>query len=598
MALPDGFLAELRARTSLQGLVGRRVKLTKSGRNWKGCCPFHNEKTPSFYVYEDAYHCFGCGVHGDAISYVMQTSGASFPEAVQTLASEAGMEVPKPTPAAAAAERERMELSDVLAAAAEFFRKLLFAPEGAGGLTYLRNRGLTDDTIARFGLGWSGDGRGALTAELARHDVKPDMLIEAGLMREAEDGRPAREQFYNRVMFPIRDRRGQVVSFGGRILGDGQPKYVNGPETPVFSKRRMLYGLDFARAAARAGQPVIVVEGYMDVIALHQAGFGGAVAPLGTALTAEQLDELWRLSPSPVLCFDGDAAGARAAMRTAELALPLISAERSLNFVRLDGGDDPDSLVRQHGPARFQAVLASARPFSVALFDMLDEGVGTTAEAKAAFRKRLMATTDLITDKALAGEIRGAFFDQIRRLRDAAFSRGRIGGKFTAAVKFARQPPDTSASIARQAGMLVMILLHNPGLLPSVDEAFASVALPEPMARLQMAVLDWFHAAEVLDTEALMSHLHHLQLSGEVEYVRALVATDLPPWVSRDAMPKDAAELWWESFKLLNRPILKEQQLAAGQRFARDQDTDSERQFGRMTAIMRAVDSGEDSLDP
>ena len=311
MALPDGFLAELRARTSLQGLVGRRVKLTKSGRNWKGCCPFHNEKTPSFYVYEDAYHCFGCGVHGDAISYVMQTSGASFPEAVQTLASEAGMEVPKPTPAAAAAERERMELSDVLAAAAEFFRKLLFAPEGAGGLTYLRNRGLTDDTIARFGLGWSGDGRGALTAELARHDVKPDMLIEAGLMREAEDGRPAREQFYNRVMFPIRDRRGQVVSFGGRILGDGQPKYVNGPETPVFSKRRMLYGLDFARAAARAGQPVIVVEGYMDVIALHQAGFGGAVAPLGTALTAEQLDELWRLSPSPVLCFDGDAAGAR-----------------------------------------------------------------------------------------------------------------------------------------------------------------------------------------------------------------------------------------------------------------------------------------------
>ncbi len=595
MALPDGFLAELRARTSLQGLVGRRVKLSKSGRNWKGCCPFHNEKTPSFYVYEDAYHCFGCGVHGDAISYVMQTSGASFPEAVQTLASEAGMEVPKPTPAAAAAERARMDLGEVLTAAAAFYQTLLPA---SPGLAYLRNRGLSDDTIARFGLGWSGDGRGGLIAELARHDVKLDMLIEAGLVREAEDGRPAREQFYNRVMFPIRDRRGQVVSFGGRILGDGQPKYVNGPETPVFSKRRMLYGLDFARAAARAGQQVVVVEGYMDVIALHQAGFGGAVAPLGTALTAEQLDELWRLSPSPILCFDGDAAGARAAMRVAELALPLISAERSLNFVRLDGGDDPDSLVRQHGAPRFRAVLASARPFSVALFDMLHEGVGATAEAKASFRKRLMATTDLITDKALAGEIRGAFFEQIRRLRDAEFSRGRPGGKFAPAVKFARQPPSTSASTARQAGMLVMILLHNPGLLTSVDEAFASVALPEPMARLQMVVLDWFHAAEVLDTGPLMSHLHDLQLSGEVDYVRALVATDLPPWVSHDAMPKDAADLWWESFKFLNRPILKEQQLAAGQRFARDQDTDSERQFRSMTAIMRAVDSGEDSLDP
>ncbi|MBC7637417.1 MAG: DNA primase [Acetobacteraceae bacterium] len=595
MALPDGFLAELRARTSLQGLVGRRVKLSKSGRNWKGCCPFHNEKTPSFYVYEDAYHCFGCGVHGDAISYVMHILGASFPEAVQTLASEAGMEVPKPTPAAAAAERARMDLGEVLTAAAAFYQTLLPA---SPGLAYLRNRGLSDDTIARFDLGWSGDGRGGLIAELARHDVKLDMLIEAGLVREAEDGRPAREQFYNRVMFPIRDRRGQVVSFGGRILGDGQPKYVNGPETPVFSKRRMLYGLDFARAAARAGQPVVVVEGYMDVIALHQAGFGGAVAPLGTALTAEQLDELWRLSPNPVLCFDGDAAGARAAMRVGELALPLISAERSLNFVRLDGGDDPDSLVRQHGAPRFRAVLASARPFSVALFDMLHEGVGATAEARAAFRKRLMATTDLITDKALAGEIRGAFFEQIRRLRDAEFSRGRPGSKFTPAVKFARQPPSTSAAIARQAGMLVMIVLHNPGLLTSVDEAFASVALPEPMARLQMVVLDWFHAAEVLDTGALMSHLHDLQLSGEVDYVRALVATDLPPWVSHDAMPKDAADLWWESFKFLNRPILKEQQLAAGQRFARDQDTDSERQFRSMTAIMRAVDSGEDSLDP
>lgn len=598
MALPDGFLAELRARTSLQGLVGRRVKLSKSGRNWKGCCPFHNEKTPSFYVYEDAYHCFGCGVHGDAISYVMQTSGASFPEAVQTLASEAGMDVPKPTPAAAAAERARMDLGEVLTEAAEVYRKLLFTPEGAAGLAYLRNRGLTDETIIRFNLGWSGDGRGALTAELARHDVKLDMLIEAGLVRAPEDGRPAREQFYNRVMFPIRDRRGQVVSFGGRILGDGQPKYVNGPETPVFSKRRMLYGLDFARAAARAGQPVVVVEGYTDVIALHQAGFGGAVAPLGTALTTEQLDELWRLSPSPVLCFDGDAAGARAAMRVAELALPLISAERSLNFVRLEGGDDPDSLVRQHGSARFQAVLDSARPFSVALFDMLHEGVGTTAEAKAAFRKRLMATTDLITDKALAGEIRSTFFDQLRRLRDAEFNRGRAGRKFTPAVKFARQPPSAAASTARQAGILVMILLHNPGLLSSMDEAFASVALPQPMARLQMAVLDWFHAAEVLDTEALMSHLHHLQLSGEVEYVRALVATDLPPWVSRDAMPKDAADLWWEQFKLLNRPVLRDQQAEADRRYEIDQDRDSERQLRAITAALRVAETGDDSLDP
>ena len=361
MALPSAFLEELRARTPLAAVIGRRVRLARSGRELKGCCPFHDEKTPSFYVYDDHFHCFGCGAHGDAISFVMQSQGAGFTEAVEQLAAEAGLEVPKPTPAAAEAERRRHDLASALQAAQSSFQRRLFLPEGRAALDYLRGRGLSETTIRRFGLGWSGEGRGALSAELARDGIEPGLLIEAGLMRTAEDGR-AFDLFFNRVMFPIRDRRGRLISFGGRTLGDGQPKYVNGPETALFSKRRSLYALDLAREAVRGGERLLVVEGYMDVIALHQAGFGGAVAPLGTALTEEQLQELWRISPTPELCFDGDQAGRRAAAKAAETALPMLAPDRSLRLVSLPPEEDPDTLVRRHGASAFQAGTGRGPP--------------------------------------------------------------------------------------------------------------------------------------------------------------------------------------------------------------------------------------------
>ncbi len=364
MALSPAFLEELRARTPLAAVVGRRVKLARSGRQLKGCCPFHNEKTPSFYVYEDGYHCFGCGAHGDAIAFVMQTQGAGFMEAVEQLAAEAGLEVPKPSPEAAEAERRQHDLVAVLQAAQASYQRRLLLPEGRHALAYLRGRGLTDETIHRFGLGWSGEGRGALTADLARDGITQDQLVEAGLMRRDDETGRTYDLVFNRVMFPIGDRRGRVISFGGRILGDGQPKYVNGPETALFSKRRNLYALDLAREAVRGGAALVVVEGYMDVIALHQAGFGGAVAPLGTALTEEQMEALWRLSPSPVLCFDGDAAGARAAARAAELVLPILAPDRTLQLATLPAGEDPDTLVRRQGAAGFQAVLNAARPLA------------------------------------------------------------------------------------------------------------------------------------------------------------------------------------------------------------------------------------------
>ena len=274
MALPAGFLDELRARTPLAAVVGRRVKLARSGRNWKGCCPFHNEKTPSFYVYDNGYHCFGCGQHGDAISFVMQTQGLGFMEAIEQLSGEAGLDVPKPTPAAAEAERVRHSLQEVLSAAEASYRRRLRLPEGARALDYLRGRGLSEEPLARFGLGWSGEGRGALAADLAREGIPPDLLLEAGLMRPGDEGRAPYDLFFNRVMFPIRDRRGRTISFGGRIMGDGQPKYVNGPETAVFSKRRTLFGLDrpapgrlrWRRRPARHGA--------------DRRAAGGAVAPV------------------------------------------------------------------------------------------------------------------------------------------------------------------------------------------------------------------------------------------------------------------------------------------------------------------------------
>src|SRR5277367_242754 len=331
MALPASFLDELRTRTPLAAVVGRRVRLARSGRQWKGCCPFHGEKTPSFYVYEDGhYHCFGCGAHGDAIGFVMQSEGAGFMEAVERLATEAGLEVPKLSPEMAEAERRRHDLASVLEAAQASYQRRLFLPEGRHALGYLLARGLSEETIRNFALGWTGESRGGLAADLGRDGVTQDQLVESGLMRRDDETGRAFDLFFNRVMFPIRDRRGRVISFGGRILGDGQPKYVNGPETALFAKRRTLYALDLAREAVRAGAPLVVVEGYMDVIALHEYGFLGAVAPLGTALTEEQLEELWRLSDAPVLCFDGDAAGARATERALATALPFVSTQRTV----------------------------------------------------------------------------------------------------------------------------------------------------------------------------------------------------------------------------------------------------------------------------
>lgn len=587
MALPQGFMEELRRRLPLPAMIGRRVPLARSGRQWKGCCPFHGEKTPSFFVYDDHYHCFGCGKHGDAITFSMETEGAGFMEAVERLAAEAGLEVPKPTPEAAAAERRRLDLIGVLDAAQAAYQRRLFLPEGRRALDYLRDRGLGDDTIRDFSLGWSGEHRGALLADLAREGATAELLIAAGLMRE-DDGTGRRyELFFNRVMFPIRDRRGRTISFGGRIMGDGQPKYLNGPETDLFAKRANLYALDLAREGVRS-TPLVVVEGYMDVIALHQAGFGAAVAPLGTALTEDQMEALWRLSPAPVICFDGDAAGGRAAARAAELVLPMLAPDRTIRIAALPGGEDPDTVVKQGGRAAFQAVLDRARPLADALYDLYRSAGGdATPEGRAALLRRLEAAAGRIPDRALAQEYRAALRGRFYEAR-----RANRGGR-PVARPIPRPPASADATAGERARILTAILLRHPGVLADVDHAYAALALPAPLAVLRDALRNWAETADILDSQALIDHLTMSGLQSNVAHVLAADPVPLPACAASLAMPAEALEGWWHIFGFLNLERLRDEVVAAERDFARDCSQETQRRHIALKVALNKVMAGE-----
>ncbi|MGA3306707.1 MAG: DNA primase, partial [Stellaceae bacterium] len=390
MAFPPRFLDELRERVSLAEIVGRRVKLTRRGREYIGLCPFHNEKTPSFSVVEDKgfYHCFGCGAHGDVIGFAMQTESLTFPEAVEQLARKAGLQVPQSTPE----ERQRAERAQTLQGAVEaacgFFEAQLREPGGARAREYLAKRGLDESAWKRFRLGYAPDSREALKRALGGKFPEA-LLLEAGLIRKPEDGGEAFDYFRGRVIFPIGDRRGAIIAFGGRVLDDTQPKYLNSPDTPLFAKGRVLYGLASARAAAARDPSAIVAEGYMDVIALRRAGFHTAVAPLGTALTENQIEELWKLAAEPILCFDGDQAGQRAASRALERALPLLKPGFSLRFATLPVGEDPDTLIARQGAEAMRAVLDRARPLAEVLWTIETAHPLKTPEQRAALEQRL-----------------------------------------------------------------------------------------------------------------------------------------------------------------------------------------------------------------
>ncbi len=594
------FLDEIRARTPLAPLIGRRVKLERAGRQWRACCPFHGEKTPSFYIYDDGFHCFGCGAHGDAVSFLMQAEGAAFPDAVAQLAAEAGLELPRESEG----EREQTSRLDrihaVLEAAGRLFAAWLgHAPDANAARSYLRTRGVGPDAVAEFGLGWSGDGT-RLRPALAAEGFAPDLQREAGLLSAGEDGAIRGEMFRSRLIFPIHDRRGRAVGFGGRTLGDGQPKYLNGPETPVFSKRRLLYGQHLANrrlreagAGLRHGdrKPLVIAEGYMDVIALAEAALP-AVAPLGTALGEEQLEAAWRLDPAPVLCLDADAAGRRAALRGAERALPMLNAERTLRIAELAPGEDPDSLLRRHGADALAQAIAAARPLSDALYDLLDPpGPGATPEQRAAFRGRLVAASGLIADRAMASEYRRTLLDRYF----ASTRRPPTPGAAPARVRQIRPTLSDPAAREAQAAHLAVIAINHPDLLHDIEEAWSRVALDDWLAALREAML---HLPEKLDSAGVMNHLTATGHGGHV--ARAFQMAErhgrLDAAARPDAMPSAAEAGWWHYFGMIQFEKLNEEIELARNLLAKDWSAACARRVSALCEArikLRALEPGD-----
>ena len=517
MALTPQWLDELRARITLSALIGRTVKVTKAGREFKACCPFHNEKSPSFTINDEKgfYHCFGCSAHGDAIRWMTDQRGLSFMDAIKELAAEVGMEVPAPDPKAAQRAEKANNLYDVMTAAQEWFVTQLLGVEGAAARGYLKQRGFTEQTIRDFGFGLAPDNRTGLKTALKQFG--DPMLIEAGLLISV-DGKAPYDRFRGRLMIPIRDPRGRVIAFGGRILGEGEPKYLNSPDTPLFDKGRTLYNLDKCSPASRQTGRVIVVEGYMDVIAIAQAGFADAVAPLGTALTEQQIQMLWRMTEKPLLCFDGDTAGQKAAMRAALRALPLLKPGHSLQFVTLPQGQDPDDLVKASGATALTALLEASEPLVERLWRAeVSAGPLNTPEDRAGLKQRLGAHMANITDV----EIRRHYADAFRERYDDLFAPRRsppftpsAGGKKPNWRKPHTLPPgaETKSFNAKGSDFLIQgvlaALLRNPALIAQHHEALSDFVPPDPNhAALLNGMLNESFGKETLDTEGLITIL-------------------------------------------------------------------------------------------
>jgi len=559
MAFQPGFLDELRSRISLSGLIGRTVKLVRRGREYAGLCPFHHEKTPSFYVVEDKsfFHCFGCGAHGDAIGFVMRNDNLDFIEAIEKLAGEAGLAVPRATPQERERAQQQKTLLEALEAAAAFYEARLASPAGARARNYLRERGLDTETIRHFRLGWAPDERQALRRSLSG-DFSESLLIEAGLLRRPSSAAADEpiDYFRSRVMFPIGNRTGRVIAFGGRMIGDGQPKYLNSPESTLFEKGRVLYGWAAARAglsreSPSAGPGVIVTEGYMDVIALHRAGFPTAVAPLGTALTDFQLHDLWRLGSEPVLCFDGDAAGQRAAARALYRALPFLGTGRSLRFASLPAGEDPDSLIRAEGRTAFEAILDAARPLSDMLWEIeLAAKPRNTPERLADVWRRLVSRVELIPDRKVQAEYRNLFYKRFDPRPTASRPRDRIRQGSSAVHDGPPPPPRPPQRLQRE--ILFRILLHFPGLIVEVAEEFASLDLPEAdFDKLRHEILGLEASRPGLDAGTLQQHLVQ---SGFAATVDALLTPSVDTgFVVRCPDPASARKEWTHVIRMLGR---------------------------------------------
>lgn len=545
MRYPPDLLDEIRARLPVSAVVGRKVRLKRAGREWKALSPFNAEKTPSFTVNDQKgfYHCFSSGKHGDVFTFLMETEGLSFPEAVERLAAEAGVPLPQASPGERRDEDRRRSLYEVMELAAAFFESRLQDRPGRAARDYLAGRGLREEAQRRFRMGYAPGDRHALRDHLAGRDVPVGTMVELGLLVSGEDVAVPYDRFRDRIMFPIADVKGRVVAFGGRALAPDVPaKYLNSPDTPLFHKGRTLYNLDRARKAAHERGTVIAVEGYLDVVAMTEAGFPNAVAPLGTALTEEQLALLWRLAAEPILCFDGDPAGRRAAYRALELALPLLETGRALRFALLPEGQDPDDLVRSGEVGILERVIGSARPLVDLLWAReMEAGPLDTPEQQAALERRLREAVAQIRDETLRRYYREDIESRLAsRLqthpgpRRSPFGRDGRGTRAFPAPAGTRLPPgyrpspvltrSLSAAAGRVGGgpdhggaggreaLIIALVLAHPHLLHGHTEILADLEVSGRNGqRIRDALLDCA-AHEELDPALVASRLERAGL--------------------------------------------------------------------------------------
>ena len=624
MRFDERYIEELKARLRPSDVIGRSVKLKRQGREYVGLSPFSKEKSPSFFVNDDKgfFHDFSSGKHGDIISFLQETERLTFVEAVQRLAGEAGMALPAEDPQAAEREEKRKGLADWMDLSQKWFAANLRRSVGKAAREYLERRGLPEDQWERFGLGYAPNDREGLKQALVQRGAKPGDLVEAGMLIAPEGGGNPYDRFRDRLMFPILDARGRIVSFGGRAMNpDDRAKYLNGPESPLFHKGATLYGLPEARrilgAESRGEQAVVVVEGYMDVIACQRAGIP-AVAPMGTALTEEQMALLWRVSSEPVLCFDGDAAGRRAAYRAIDRALPQLKSGKSFRFALLDGGQDPDDILRDKGAPALRQAMSGTRPFAEVLFgkeaelEPLD-----TPERRAGLKGRLRQAASAIQDKDLADQYRRDLFDRFdalltpqrapqsvsgRQAPGQSFSgrgRGRFGpppmlGQTT---EGAQAMQSLSRSIEPVAAALAHGAIDDPARMDDHLEDIAAHGfgdkaldgLAQELVRLRFSAQG---TAQTLDSAALRRHLAQSGHDALVREVEKAAAKSGAPFLAANAPLAEARIRWSQAFDALTRVAALEDALASAASMP-GQDEAFRRLKAERDALRRAVKTGE-----
>lgn len=475
MAFPPHFLDELRERISISSIVGKKVKLTKKGREYLGLCPFHHEKTPSFTLNDEKgfYHCFGCGAHGDIIRFLTDCEKMPFTDAVEHLAHMAGLSLPEVSPAEQEKEYKQRTLIEIMEEACLFFQKRLFSPDGEKARTYLKNRGITPEIAKQFRLGYAPTGS-ALLAYLSEKEIPLKEAISLGLIVDNQSRKMKHDYFYDRVMFPILDKRKRVIAFGGRLLEKGEPKYLNSPETELFHKGEQLYALPNAVENIRKGNQALLVEGYMDVIALHSAGFTTAVAPLGTAFTESQLRLLWHECDEPIICFDGDKAGRSASARALLRALPILSPGKSLQFIFLPDSFDPDDMIRKKSPQAFQSAINGAKSLIYALWNILLENRSTdTPERKAKLEKDAL---DMVSK--IQNETTRSYYEKEIKKRLWRLDREKKKGKDKLSFSDAQTIAKPQANII-EGRMLLAYLICFPQVAQNFIEDISLIKLSE-----------------------------------------------------------------------------------------------------------------------